>query len=110
LCLSKQFYRTLLSQKPELGSGFESGQGQLFLSGSYFNVLGPSASLSFTGGPSQLISLSNNYIDLGSITLSGNLTSEGNCWTGKPSMKIIGPSRFVQRGNLCDALAPGRRK
>jgi hypothetical protein len=89
---------------------FESGQGQLFVSGSYFNVLSPSASLSFTGGPSQLISLSNNYIDLGSITLSGNLTSVGNCWTGKPSMKIIGPSRFVQRGNLCDALAPGRRK
>ena len=88
---------------------FESPQGQLFISGSYFNFLDPSATLSFTGGRGQMVDLSGNFIDLNNLTLNGNFTSQGNCWAGKPKMQIIGPSHFIQRDNLCGALALGRR-
>jgi hypothetical protein len=88
---------------------FESPQGQLFITGSYFNFLDPSATLSFTGGRAQMIDFTDNFVDLNSVTLNGNFTSQGNCWTGKPKMRILGPSHFIQRDNLCDPLAPGRR-
>lgn len=89
---------------------FESPRGQLFVSGSSFTLLEPGATFSFTGGPGETIDLSNNFIDLGGVTVSGNFTSQGNCWAGKgASMKVIGRSHIVQTNNLCGALARARR-
>ncbi|HUN59916.1 MAG TPA: glycosyl hydrolase family 28-related protein [Candidatus Binataceae bacterium] len=75
--------------------------GVLYLSNSQLYMLGTSDSLNFSGGTSQVVSLTNNYFNLSSMSVSGHLLSTGNCWQGNPTITKASGALVTESNDLC---------
>ena len=81
--------------------------GVLYLSNSQLFMLGTSDSLNFSGGSSQVVSLTNNYFNLSKLSVSGHLLSSGNCWQGNPTITKASGSLVTESNDLCGTFATG---
>jgi hypothetical protein len=81
--------------------------GVLYLSNSQLFMLGTSDSLNFSGGSSQVVSLTNNYFNLSKLSVSGHLLSSGNCWQGNPTITKAAGSLVTESNDLCGTFATG---
>ena len=79
--------------------------GVLYLSNSQLYMLGSGDSLNFNGGASQVVSLTNNFFNLSSMSVSGHLLSSGNCWQGNPSVTIASGALVTESNDLCGSIA-----
>jgi len=86
---------------------FES-TGMLFLTDSQMFMLGTSDSLRFGGGTSEIVSLTNNFFNLSSISLSGHLMSSGNCWQGNPTATEASGSKVTETADACGTIAKAK--
>ncbi|HKV55482.1 MAG TPA: glycosyl hydrolase family 28-related protein [Candidatus Binataceae bacterium] len=94
----------------EKGSAFNipiinfTSAGSLTVSNSFFFYLGNNVNLAFNGGPSQMVNLTNNFIDLGNVSVSGgNVISQGNCFSHPVVLQQSGTPRITS-SDQCNPL------
>lgn len=84
--------------------------GSLAIKDSFFFYLGRNVALQFVGGPTQTISLSNNFFDLNNVTINGgSLTSDGNCWQSPVNLTQQSSPR-IQSADQCNPLMGKARR
>jgi hypothetical protein len=78
--------------------------GAMYLSNSQLLMLGTSDSLQFSGGTGQVVSLTNNFFNLGALSVSGHLLSSGNCWHGNPALTKVSGAVVTESNDLCGTM------
>lgn len=91
-----------------------ASSGSLVIDNSFFFYLGQNVALQFVGGPSQTVSLHNNFFGLKNVTVDGgSLVSDGNCWQFPITLTRQSSPR-IQSADQCNPLAsntgPRRRR
>jgi hypothetical protein len=84
--------------------------GVLYLSDSQLYMLGISDSLVFNGGTGQIVSLTNNLLNLNSVSVSGHLLSTGNCWEGTTILTQAKGAVVTENNDACGSFVAPNSK